>query len=101
MEPLTSTWGPGVRSGLPAAADAQSAPFSDAAEGVLGPSSVHTLAAASTAALAKTLPDNRTTVILLLDARVAMADLVTRRAVARHPLRGAPRPDAAAWGPAR
>jgi DNA-binding beta-propeller fold protein YncE len=53
------------------------------------------------AGVAKILPDNRTAVILLLDERlVAMADLVTRRVVARHPLRG-PRPDAAAWGPAR
>jgi len=53
------------------------------------------------AGIAKILPDNRTAVILLLDERVvAMADLVTRRVVARHQLRG-PRPDAAAWGPAR
>jgi hypothetical protein len=53
------------------------------------------------AGVAKILPDNRTAVILLLDERVvAMADLVTRRVVARYPLRGA-RPDAAAWGPAR
>jgi DNA-binding beta-propeller fold protein YncE len=53
------------------------------------------------AGVAKILPDNRTAVILLLDEGVvAMADLATRRVVARHPLRG-PRPDAAAWGPAR
>ncbi|HEU0076997.1 MAG TPA: hypothetical protein VFQ76_05065 [Longimicrobiaceae bacterium] len=63
---------------------------------VLGP-----IAGLEGAGVAKILPDNRTAVILLLDERVvAMADLVTRRVVARHPLRG-PRPDAAAWGPAR
>lgn len=39
------------------------------------------------AGVAKILPDNRTAVILLLDERVvAMADLVTRRVGARHPL---------------
>ena len=53
------------------------------------------------AGVTKILPDNRTAVILLLDERVvAMADLVTRRVVARHPL-PRPRPDAAAWGQAR
>jgi DNA-binding beta-propeller fold protein YncE len=63
---------------------------------VLGP-----IAGLEGAGVAKILPDNRTAVILLLEERVvAMADLVTRRVVARHPLRG-PRPDAAAWGPAR
>lgn len=63
---------------------------------VLGP-----IAGLEGAGVAKILPDNRTAVILMLDERVvAMADLVTRRVVARHPLRG-PRPDAAAWGPAR
>jgi DNA-binding beta-propeller fold protein YncE len=63
---------------------------------VLGP-----VAGLEGAGIAKVLPDNRTAVILMLDERVvAMADLVTRRVVARHPLRG-PRPDAAAWGPAR
>jgi hypothetical protein len=63
---------------------------------VLGP-----IAGLEGAGVAKILPDNRTAVILLLDERVvAMVDLVTRRVVARHPLRG-PRPDAAAWGPAR
>jgi len=63
---------------------------------VLGP-----IAGLEGAGVAKVLPDNRTAVILLLDERVvAMADLVTRRVVARHPLSG-PRPDAAAWGPAR
>lgn len=66
------------------------------ARAVLGP-----IAGLEGAGVAKILPDNRTAVILLLDERVlAMADLVTRRVVARHPLRG-PRPDAAAWGPAR
>ena len=51
------------------------------------------------AGVAKVLPDNRTAVILLLDERVvAMADLQTRRVVARHPLNSR-RPDAAAWGP--
>lgn len=63
---------------------------------VLGP-----IAGLEGAGVAKILPDNRTAVIVLLDERVvAMADLVTRRVIARHPLRG-PRPDAAAWGPAR
>lgn len=63
---------------------------------VLGP-----IAGLEGAGIAKILPDNRTAVILLLDERVvAMADLATRRVVARHPLSG-PRPDAAAWGPAR
>lgn len=63
---------------------------------VLGP-----IAGLEGAGVAKILLDNRTAVILLLDERVvAMADLVTRRVVARHPLTG-PRPDAAAWGPAR
>jgi DNA-binding beta-propeller fold protein YncE len=53
------------------------------------------------AGVVKILPDNRTAVILLLDEHVvAMADLATRRVVARHPLTGQ-RPDAAAWGPAR
>ena len=51
--------------------------------------------------MAKVLPDHRTAVILMLDERVvAMADLETRRVVARHPL-GSARPDAAAWGPPR
>ena len=63
---------------------------------VLGP-----IAGLEGAGVAKILPDNRTAVILLLDERVvAMADLATRRVVARHRL-GGPRPDAAAWGPAR
>ena len=53
------------------------------------------------AGVAKVLPDDRTAVILLLEENVvAMAELVTRRVVARHALRG-PRPDAAAWGPIR
>ena len=53
------------------------------------------------AGVAKVLPDNRTAVILMLDERVvALADLQTRRVVARHRLTTA-RPDAAAWGPAR
>lgn len=53
------------------------------------------------ARVVKILPDNRTAVILLLDEKVvAMADLATRRVVARHELDGR-RPDAAAWGPAR
>ena len=52
------------------------------------------------AGVAKILPDNRTAVIVMLDERVvAMADLATRRVVARYQLSG-PRPDAAAWGPA-
>ena len=63
---------------------------------VLGP-----IAGLEGAGVAKILPDNRTAVILLLDERVvAMADLVTRRVVARHQLAGGTRPDAAAWGPA-
>jgi DNA-binding beta-propeller fold protein YncE len=63
---------------------------------VLGP-----IAGLEGAGVAKILPDDRTAVILMLDERVvAMADLVTRRVVARHRLAG-PRPDAAAWAPAR
>jgi DNA-binding beta-propeller fold protein YncE len=63
---------------------------------VLGP-----IAGLEGAGVAKILPDHRTAVILLLDERVvAMADLVTRRVVARHQL-GGRRPDAAAWGPAQ
>lgn len=51
------------------------------------------------AGVAKILPDNRTAIILMLDERVlAMADLETRRVIARHALSGR-RPDAAAWGP--
>jgi hypothetical protein len=51
------------------------------------------------AGVAKILPDNRTAIILMLDERIlAMADLQTRKVVARHALSGG-RPDAAAWGP--
>lgn len=51
------------------------------------------------AGVAKILPDNRTAIILMLDERVlAMADLETRKVVARFELGGG-RPDAAAWGP--
>jgi DNA-binding beta-propeller fold protein YncE len=51
------------------------------------------------AGVAKVLPDSRVAIVLLLDERVlVMADLHTRRVIARHAL-GGPRPDAAAWGP--
>jgi DNA-binding beta-propeller fold protein YncE len=50
------------------------------------------------AGIAKVLPDHRTALVLLLDERVlVMADLPTRRVIARHQL-GGPRPDAADWG---